>query len=54
MTIRDWEGVALVIGAGDIGKSILAYLTSIAPNLDINICGRNLTEQKGIYFSLES
>ncbi len=54
MTVRDWEGLALVIGAGGIGKSISDYLTSIAPNLDINICGRNLTRQKGIYLDLEN
>ena len=53
MTIQDWEGVALVIGAGDIGNSISDYLTTYAPKLDVNVCGRNITKQGGIYLDLE-
>ncbi len=53
MTIKDWEGVGLVIGAGDIGNSIFEYLSDFAPKLEINICGRNLTHQNGIYLDLE-
>ena len=49
MTIKDWEGLALVIGAGDIGNSLADHLRTIAPKLDVNICGRNLNLQNGIY-----
>ena len=42
MTIRDCEGVSPIIGAGDIGKCISDYLTTISPNLDVIVCGRNL------------
>jgi len=54
MSIRDWEGVALVIGTGGIGESISNYLTSAAPNLDVLVCGRKLKNQKGIYLDLEN
>ena len=47
MTIRDWEGVALIIGTGDIGTSISDYLTTISPMLDVIICGRNLASKNG-------
>jgi len=26
MTIRDWEGIALIIGVGDVGECISDYL----------------------------
>ena len=54
MTIRDWEGVALIIGAGDIGKSISDYLTTESPNLNVVVCTRNLTNNKDIYLDLEN
>tara|TARA_Y100001968_G_scaffold254573_1_gene240529 strand:- start:589 stop:1308 length:720 start_codon:yes stop_codon:yes gene_type:complete len=53
MKIRDWEGVALIVGAGEIGKCISDNLTSIAPNLDVKICGRNLTFPNSINLDLE-
>ena len=53
MTVKDWEGVALIIGSGDIGKSIYYYLTAIAPKLDVIICGRNLKNKSGFYIDLE-
>ena len=53
MTIRDWEGVALIIGAGDIGTCISDYLTKISPKLDVRICGRNLTSHNNINLDLE-
>ncbi len=53
MAIRDWDGIALIIGAGDIGKSISDYLTGESPNLDVIVCGRNLTNGNGIYLDLE-
>ena len=54
MTIRDWEGVALIIGAGDIGKSISDYLTTESPNLNVVVCTRNLTNNNEIYLDLEN
>ena len=54
MKIKDWEGIALIVGAGDIGRSIFDYLTTVAPNLDVHVCGRNLTRQNDIYLDLES
>ena len=53
MTIRDWEGVALIIGAGDIGNCISDYLRTLSPSLDVNLCGRKLTSQNDIYLDLE-
>ncbi len=55
MTIQDWEGVALIIGAGDIGTSIFDYLSTVAPMLDVFICGRNLkNNHNAIYLDLEN
>ncbi len=54
MRIRDWEGVALVIGAGDIGKCISEYLIKISPKLYVIVCGRNLTNKNSIYLDLEN
>jgi len=53
MTIRDWEGVALIIGAGDIGNCISDYLRTLSPMLDVIVCGRNLTSKNDIYLDLE-
>ena len=54
MTINDWEGVALIIGTGDIGNCVADYLMNIAPKLDVYLCGRNLYRQNGIYLDLEN
>ena len=54
MKIRNWDGVALIIGAGDIGRAIADYLTTLSPNLDVVVCGRNRTEKNGIYLDLEN
>ena len=54
MSIRDWEGVALIIGAGDIGKSISNYLMDVSPSLNVIVCGRKLTNKKDIYLDLEN
>ncbi len=54
MSIREWEGVALIIGAGDIGKCISQYLSNVSPNLDVIVCGRNLPNDDGIYLDLEN
>tara|TARA_Y100001968_G_scaffold239863_1_gene223371 strand:+ start:637 stop:1356 length:720 start_codon:yes stop_codon:yes gene_type:complete len=54
MTIKEWEGVALIIGAGDIGRSISDYLTTVSPNLDVVICGRSVNTNNSIYLDLEN
>ena len=54
MTIHEWEGVALIVGAGDIGKCIFDYLSTVSPNLDVFICGRNLNNKNAIYLDLEN
>ena len=53
MRIRDWEGVALIIGPGDIGRCIFNYVTAASPNMDVIVCGRNPTNQNDIYLDLE-
>ena len=53
MTIRDWEGIALIIGVGDIGKCMSNYLKTVSPKLDVIVCGRNLEIQNGIHLDLE-
>ena len=54
MSICEWEGVALIIGAGDIGTSIFEYLSTASPKLDVYICGRNLNNKNAIYLDLEN
>ena len=54
MKIRDWEGVALIIGAGDIGRCISDYLMNVSPNLDVCLCGRNLTNKNHLFLDLEN
>ena len=54
MTIREWEGVALIIGAGDIGHCMYDHLKANAPSLNVIICGRNLNNKNGIYLDLEN
>ena len=54
MSIKNWEGVALIIGGGDIGECIFDYLNSVSPNLDLILCGRNFFNQNGIYLDLEN
>ncbi len=54
MSIRDWEGIALIIGSGDIGKSIAHHLTTTAPKLDVFLCGKNITNNDYIYLDLEN
>ncbi len=54
MTIRDWYGIALIIGTGDIGRSISNYLKAVSPNLNVIVCGRTLTNKNDIYLDLEN
>tara|TARA_Y100001968_G_C19411734_1_gene746685 strand:- start:1267 stop:1986 length:720 start_codon:yes stop_codon:yes gene_type:complete len=54
MTIRDWKGVALIIGPGDIGNCISESLKTLSPNLDVVVCGRNHDNKNDIYLDLEN
>ena len=53
MKIHNWEGIALIIGTGDIGNSLSEYLKSISPKLDVITCGRDLRNQNSIFLDLE-
>jgi len=53
MKILNWKGIALIIGSGDIGTQLSNYLTSISPNLEVIVCGRNIKSSNGIYLDLE-
>ena len=52
MTIQDWDGTALIIGAGGIGKSISDHLKNISPNLDIKLCSRNTNSNDDFYLEV--
>ena len=54
MNIRSWEGIALIIGAGDIGLCLSEYLANIAPKMQIILCGRSITNKNDIYLDLEN
>ena len=54
MKIRDWEGIALIIGVGDIGTSLSDYLRTIAPKLDVIGCGRKKNSNNGLFLDLEN
>tara|TARA_Y100001968_G_scaffold276302_1_gene270515 strand:+ start:540 stop:1259 length:720 start_codon:yes stop_codon:yes gene_type:complete len=54
MSIKDWEGTSLIVGAGGIGNQLSERLKSIAPKLDVILCGRNLSSKEGINLDLES
>ena len=53
MKIQNWEGVALIIGTGDIGNCLSDYLKFISPKLDVITCGRDLRNQNSIFLDLE-
>ena len=50
----DWDGIALIIGTGEIGTQLSDYLSSISPNLEVIVCGRNIESSNGIYLDLEN
>ncbi len=54
MNINNWEGVALIVGSGDIGKAIFEYLTSNAPLMEVILCGRNIINDNCIFIDLEN
>ena len=53
MDLDKWEGMALIIGTGDIGHNIYLYLKEYAPKLDVISCSRNLNYINDIYLDLE-
>ena len=53
MKICEWQGVALIIGSGDIGNAISAYLQNISPNLEVILCGRKSNSVDNIYLDLD-
>ena len=54
MKIGDWEGIALIIGAGGIGRYIHDYLKNNCPKMDVILCGRLNNNDGGIYLDLEN
>ncbi len=54
MSIRDWEGIALIIGSGEIGNRIADYLINISPKLDVIVCGRKIDRQNSIFLDIEN
>jgi len=54
MSIEDWEGTSLIIGAGGIGNQLSERLKLISPKLDVILCGRKLSSKEGINLDLES
>ena len=54
MNIDNWEGVALIIGSGDIGKAIFEHLTNNAPLMDVILCGRYINYENDIFLDVEN
>ena len=54
MKILDWEGIALIIGSGEIGTQLSNHLISIAPKLEVIVCGRHKKNSNSIYLDLEN
>ena len=54
MSIKDWEGTSVIVGAGGIGNQLSERLKSVAPKLDVILCGRNLSSKEGIPLDLEN
>ena len=54
MTILDWEGIVLIIAAGDICKYISEYFMILSSNLNVIVCVRSLTINNDIYIDLEN
>ena len=54
MSIKDWEGTSIIVGAGGIGNQLSERLKSVAPKLDVILCGRNLSSKEGIPLDLEN
>ena len=49
MSVKDLERLAFIVGTGDIGNYITNYLMKISAKLDVIICGRNISNQNGIF-----
>ena len=49
-----WHGLALVVGAGGLGRALAACLAERYPTLDVVLCGRSLEAHLGWQLDLES
>jgi len=49
-----WQGLALVVGAGGLGRALAACLAERYPTLDVVLCGRSLDPHLGWHLDLES
>ena len=54
MAHSSWHGLALVVGAGGIGRALAACLAERYPTLDVVLCGRSLEPHLGWQVDLES
>ena len=54
MKILDLEGIALIIGSGEIGTYLSNHLTCISRNLEVIVCDRTIKSSNGIYLDLEN
>jgi NAD(P)-dependent dehydrogenase (short-subunit alcohol dehydrogenase family) len=48
-----WNGLALVVGAGGIGRALVPALRQRCPDLRVVLCGRGLTPDQGWSLDLE-
>ncbi len=54
MSDLSWQGLALVVGAGGLGRALAARLAECHPSLDVVLCGRSLSPSRGWQVDLES
>ncbi len=54
MIRNSWNGLALVIGAGGIGRALATTLSATVPELDVVLCGRALQPSEGWPVDVES
>jgi len=50
----DWDGIALIIGLGEIWTQLSNRLTIISPNLQVIVCCPTIKSFNGIYLDLEN
>ncbi len=53
MTSSSWNGLALVVGAGGIGRALVPTLRRRCPELTVVLCGRQLSAGEGWCVDLE-
>ena len=54
MSRCSWQGLALVVGAGGIGRALASCLAERCPSLEVVLCGRSLDRSIGWQVDLES